>query len=180
MRFITMKRHFILSLIFLLFFCLDSSAQHPWEIGADYMKPIGKGYKSNIAGVHYENYNNKTSFNIGITYHFSANDSYGGFKGYGIFAGIRNSFGNNAKGSNPFIGLKLLFAFENFEGKTSLGSLMFTPIGEAGYHLAFGKHYFTTPSIGFGYQIKVTKEFNSRNDDVGGRIIPALAAGLRF
>ena len=78
------------------------------------MMPIGKGYKSNIAGLRYENFNNKTSFSIGITYHFSPNDAYGGFKGYGMYAGFRNSFGNNTSGSNPFIGLRLLFAFENF------------------------------------------------------------------
>jgi hypothetical protein len=77
-------------------------------------------------------------------------------------------------------GLRLLFAFENFEGKTNLGSLMFTPIGEAGYHFVFGDHIFTTPSIAYGYQIKVTKEHNTRDQDEGGRIIPGLAAGYRF
>jgi hypothetical protein len=144
------------------------------------MMPIGKGYKSNIAGLRYENFNNKTSFSIGITYHFSARGSYGGFKGYGMWAGFRNSFGNNTNGSNPFIGLRVLFAFENYEGKTNLGSLMFTPIAEAGYHFLFGDHFFTTPSIAYGYQIKVTKENNTRDQDEGGRIIPGLAAGYRF
>lgn len=159
---------------------LLSTAQHPWELGGEYMKPIGKGYKSNIAGLRYETYPGKTSFNLGITYHFSPRDAYGGFKGYGVFAGVRNSFGNNAKGNNPFIGLRVLFAFENFEGKTNLGSLMFTPIGEAGYHFVFAKHIFTSPMIAYGYQIKVTKEYNSRDDDVGGRIIPGLSAGYTF
>jgi len=173
-----MKRLILLFSIYIL--TLTSSAQKPWELGGEYMKPIGKGYKSNIAGLRYENFNNKTSFSIGITYHFSPRDAYGGFKGYGMYAGFRNSFGNNINGSNPFIGLRLLFAFENFDGKTSLGSLMFTPIGEAGYHFVFGKHIFTTPSIGYGYQIKVTKEHNTRDQDVGGRIIPGLAAGYRF
>jgi len=167
-------------LISTLILTLISSAQDPWELGVDYMKTFGKGYKSNIAGVHYEKYNNKTSFSIGITYHFSPRDAYGGFKGYGMWAGLRKGFGHLNTGSNPFIGLRLLFAFENFDGKTSLGSLMFTPIGEAGYHFVFGKHIFTTPSIGYGYQIKVTKEYNTRDQDVGGRIIPGLAAGYRF
>ena len=159
---------------------LTSLSQNPWELGAEYMRPMGKGYKSNIAALRYENFSNKTSFSVGLTYHFSPRDAYGGFKGYGIFAGFRNSFGNNANGSNPFIGLKVIFAFENFEGKTNLGSLMFTPVGEAGYHFVFGKHVFTTPSVGYGYQIKITKEHNSREDDEGGRIIPALSAGYRF
>lgn len=160
---------------------LTSAAQNPWELGGHYMIPIGKGYKSNIAGLHYENFNSKTSFSIGITYHFSARDSYGGFKGYGMWAGFRNSFGSDGYGAdNAFIGLRVLFAFENFDGKTNLGSLMFTPIGEVGYHFLFGEHFFTTPSIGYGYQIKITKEYNTRDQDEGGRIIPGLAAGYRF
>ena len=159
---------------------LITSAQNPWELGVEYAKPIGKGYKSNIAALRYETFNNKIGFSVGLTYHFSPRDAYGGFKGYGLFAGFRNYFGNNVNGNNPFIGLRILFAFENFEGKTSLGSLMFTPSAEAGYHFVFGKHIFTTPSIGYGYQIKITKEHNSRDDDVGGRIIPALSAGYRF
>ena len=97
-----------------------------------------------------------------------------------MWAGFRNSFGSNTSGSKPFIGLRVLFAFENFDGKTNLGSLMFTPIGEAGYHFLFGDHFFTTPSIAYGYQIKVTKEYNTRDQDQGGRIIPGLSAGYRF
>jgi hypothetical protein len=47
-------------------------------------------------------------------------------KGYGLWAGYRNSFGDNIPVAvMPFIGLRVLFAFENFEGKTNLGSLMF-------------------------------------------------------
>lgn len=173
-----MKSLILVSIISIL--TLTISAQNPWELGAEYSKPIGKGYKGNIAGLRYEDFSNKVGFSIGITYHFSGNDAYGGFKGYGIFAGIRNYFGNNAKGNSPFIGARVLFAFENFEGKTNLGSLMFTPSAEAGYQFVFGKHLFTTPTIGYGYQIKITKEHNSRDDDVGGRIIPGLSAGYRF
>ena len=125
-----MKNLFLFLLISAL--ALTSAAQNPWELGPEYMMPIGKGYKSNIAGLRYENFNSKTSFSIGFTYHFSARDSYGGFKGYGMWAGFRKSFGDNISGSDGFIGLRALFAFENFEGKTNLGSLMFTPIGEVG------------------------------------------------
>lgn len=144
------------------------------------MKPIGKGYKGNIAGLRYENFPDKSSFSIGFTYHFSAKDAYGGSRGVGMYAGFRYSLGNNISGSNPFIGLRTLFSFENFEGKTSLNSLFFTPIAEAGYHFVFGDNFFSTPSVGYGYSIKVTKEYNSRDDDEGGRIIPALSAGFRF
>ena len=170
-----------ISFVFLCFALTSNGfAQNPWELGGEYMMAIGKGYKSNIVGLRYENFPGKVSFNVGFTYHFSPRTSYGGFKGYGMFAGVRNSFGSNTEGSNPFIGLRVLFAFENFEGKTNLGSLMFTPIGEAGYHFLFGDHFFTTPTIGYGYQIKITKEYNTRDDDVGGRIIPGLSAGYRF
>src|SRR5215204_2152532 len=89
---------------------LTATAQNPWELGAEYMKPIGKSYKSNIAGLRYENFNNKTSFSIGITYHFSPRQAYGGFKGYGMYAGFRQGFGHLNSGSNPFIGLRVLFA----------------------------------------------------------------------
>jgi hypothetical protein len=173
-----MKRFILLTCTTVL--SLVIFAQDPWEFGLDFMRPMGKGYKSNIVGAHYEKFNNKTSFSVGITYHFAPRDAYGGFKGYGMWAGFRNSFGSNTSGSSPFIGARVLFAFENFDGKTSLGSLMFTPIGEAGYHFVFGKHIFTTPSIGYGYQIKITKENNTRDQDEGGRIIPGLSAGYRF
>lgn len=173
-----MKNLFLLASILSL--SLISYSQKPWELGAEYMRPMGKGYKSNIGAFRYERFNNKTSFSIGITYHFAPRDAYGGFKGYGAFAGFRNYFGNNISGSNPFIGARILFAFENFDGKTNLGSLMVTPIAEAGYHIIFGKHIFTTPSIGYGYQKKITKEHNTRDQDEGGRLIPGLAAGYRF
>ena len=174
-----MKNLFLLLLISAI--TLTSSAQNPWELGGEYMRPMGKGYKSNIIGLRYDHFNYKTSFSIGITYHFSPRDAYGGFKGFGINAGIRTSLGNTIDTvSFPFIGLRVLFAFENYEGKTNLGSLMFTPIAEAGYHFLFGDHFFTTPSIAYGYQIKVTKEYNTRDQDVGGRVIPGLAAGYRF
>ena len=97
----------VFSILILTFTC---SAQNPWELGGEYMMPIGKGYKSNIAGLRYENFNNKASFSIGITYHFSPRDAYGGFKGYGMYAGFRSSFGNNVNGSNPFIGLRVFGA----------------------------------------------------------------------
>ncbi len=173
-----MKNLVILTLVLIV--TCRSQAQNPSELGGEYSRPMGKGYKSNIGALRYENFNKKIGFSLGITYHFAPRDAYGGFRGYGIFAGIRNYFGNNEKGNLPFIGARLLLAFENFDGKTNLGSLMFTPSAEAGYHFVFGKHIFTTPTIGYGYQLKITKEYNSRNDDVGGRLIPGLSAGYRF
>jgi len=176
-----MLRAIVLTLIPILMLSsvtIQCRAQNPWELGGEYMRPIGKGYKSNIAGLRYENFNDKNSFSVGLTYHFAAQDAYGGFKGFGMYAGYRYSFGNNS--SSPFIGLRTMFSFENFEGKTNLNSLMFTPVGEIGYHFVLGDSFFTTPSVGYGYTLKVTKEYNTRQDDEGGRIMPAIAAGFRF
>jgi hypothetical protein len=168
-------------LVTLLFFLsITSFSQNPWELGGEYMRFMGTGYKSNVAGARYETFHNKTSFCFGLTYHFSPKSAYSGFKGFGMYAGIRENFGNNESGSNPFIGLRVLFSFENFDGKTNLNSLFFTPMAEAGYHFVFSDNFFVAPSVGYGYTIKITKEYNSREDDTGGRVIPALSAGLRF
>jgi len=166
--------------ILIIFLTLACFSQKPWELGGEYMRFMGTGYNSNLAGARYESFHNKTSFSLGLTYHFSTKSAYSGSKGFGMYTGFRNYFGNNENGSNPFIGLRVLFSFENFEGKTNLNSLFFTPMAEAGYHFVFGDNFFTAPSIGYGYTIKITKEYNSRDDDTGGRIIPSLSAGFRF
>lgn len=174
-----MKKHILLALTSISIFFV-SHAQNPWELGGEYMRFIGKGYKNNVAGARFETFRNKTGFSVGLTYHFSAKDVYGGSKGFGMYAGFRNYFGENVNGSNPFIGLRALFSFENFEGKTNLNSLFFTPMIEGGYHFIFGDNFFTAPAVAWGYTIKVTKEYNSRDDDEGGRVIPSLSAGMRF
>jgi hypothetical protein len=46
--------------------------------------------------------------------------------------------------------------------------------------MVFAKHYFGAPSIGYGYTIKFSKDYNSLNEDVGGRIIPSASAGYHF
>jgi hypothetical protein len=170
----------ILLIVFFSALTIAGYSQNPWELGAEYMRSIGKGFNTNIAGARYETFRNKNSFSIGLTYHFSSKSSYSAYKGFGAYAGYRYGFGNSTNGNSAFAGLRVLFSFENFEGKTSLNSLMMTPVGEAGYHFIFAKHIFTTPSVGYGYSIKITKENNSMDEDIGGRIIPALAAGYRF
>lgn len=170
-------------ILFILFFTaitLEDFSQNPWEFGGEYLKTIGKVYKGNIAGARYTSYKNKNSFSIGLTYHFSSKSSYSTSKGFGMYAGFRHGFGNNPTGCNPFLGIRALFSFENFEGKTSLNSLMMTPIAEAGYHFLFGKTLYTTPFVGWGYTIKITKEYNSLDEDIGGRIMPGIGAGFRF
>lgn len=171
-------------LIPFILFCsvttIAAYSQNPRELGAEYMRPIGKGFNGNMTGPRFETFSNSNSFTIGLTYHFSSKNSYSFSKGFGMYAGYRYSFGSNTKGNNPFAGLRVLFSFENFEGKTHLNSLMMTPVAEAGYHFIFAKRIFTSPFIAGGYTIKITKEHNSLDEDVGGRFIPGIAAGYRF
>jgi hypothetical protein len=179
----TGMRKQILFILFCTVLSVTANSQNPWELGAEYMRSIGKGFSGNIAGPRYETFRNKNSFSIGLTYHFSSKGSYSSSKGFGMYAGYRYSLSNNANAKgNGFVGLRALFSFENFEGKTNLNSLMCTPVAEAGYQFLFlkNKTLFTTPSVGYGYSIKITKENNSMDEDIGGRIIPAIAAGYRF
>lgn len=173
-------RKLIPLLLFYLITALNGYSQKPWELGAEYLRSIGKGFNGTIAGPRYESFNKKSSFSVGLTYHFSSKKSYSVSKGFGIYAGYRLGFGNSASKGNPFAGLRVHFSFQNFEGKTSLNSLMITPIAEAGYHYGITSKIFATGSVGYGYTIKKSKDYNSLDEDTGGRIIPALAAGYRF
>ncbi len=155
-------------------------AQNPAEIGGEYMRSMGQGYTNNIAAGRYETFRSKNSYSFGITYHFSSKKSYSVSKGFGIYAGYRYSFSSNINGNSPFAGARVMFSFENFEGKTSLNSLMATPVAELGYHFVFGERIFAAPAFGFGYTIKITKEYNSLDEDEGKRYIPSIAAGYRF
>lgn len=173
-------RKLIPLLIFYLLTALNAYSQKPWELGAEYQRSIGKGFNGAIAGPRYESYKNKNSFSLGLTYHFSSKKSYSVSKGFGVYAGYRLGFGTDLTGSNPFAGVRVLFSFENFEGKANLNSLMITPMAEAGYHYVSTKNIFATVSVGCGYTFKRSKDYNSLNEDEGGRIIPAIAAGYRF
>ncbi|HEX7844744.1 MAG TPA: hypothetical protein VF476_03025 [Chitinophagaceae bacterium] len=172
------KKILLLFISFSALLCCQ--AQNPFELGAEYMRPLGRGYNNSIAGVRGETFRSKSSFSIGLTYHFSSSKSYSISKGFGMYAGYRYSFNDNADGKSPFLGARMLFSFENFEGKTILNSLLFTPIAELGYHFMFGDHIYTAPAFGFGYTIKVTREYNSLDEDVGKRFIPMISAGYRF
>src|SRR5258705_8115492 len=110
-------------LILYLLTALNSHSQKSRELGAEYMRSFGKGFNGSIAGFRYESYKNKSSFSIGITYHFSSKKSYSVSNGFGIYAGYRLGFGTTLTGSNPFAGVRVLFSLENFEGKTNLNSL---------------------------------------------------------
>ena len=48
------------------------------------------------------------------------------------------------------------------------------------YHLVFAKRIYAAPSVGYGYTLKISKDYNSMDEDNGGRVIPSLSAGYRF
>jgi hypothetical protein len=153
-------------------------SQSLWELGGEYQHPIGKGASDNIAGIRTENYRNKSSWSIGLTYNF-ASKSYSEYKGFGLYAGYRYAFGIKTKG-NIFAGLRAAFMFTNFAGKERASGVSFFPSAEAGYHFIFRNKWFASPALGYGYIIKMTKEYNSLQEDEGGRIIPSISAGYRF
>ncbi|MEI2737591.1 MAG: hypothetical protein V9F01_02260 [Chitinophagaceae bacterium] len=156
----------------------SSHSQRPFELGGEYLRAIGKGYNSAKVAVRGESFNNKSSFNFGITYQLSSKKAYSVSSGFGLYLGYRYSFSN--KPNSIFAGARVLFSFENFEGQTNRNSLFVTPWAEAGYHFIFSKHIYTAPSIGYGYTLKISKDYNSLNEDDGGRLIPSLSAGYRF
>ena len=113
-------------LLVLLSTTLFSKAQNPFELGAEYMRLIGKGYNNAKAAVRGESFNNKSSFSAGITYQLASKKAYSVSHGFGVYIGYRYAFSDKiiTKGSSPFAGARILFSLENFEGKTSRNSLL--------------------------------------------------------
>lgn len=172
-----------LSLTFCLLIAgLVTFAQHPTDIGAEYQLMKGRGYSGKTLGVRGETFTQKHSWSIGITKNLSSKGSYSEYRGFGLFAGYRHGFMYNNKGTgNLFAGGRLYFSFENFFGKERANGLSVMPAAEAGYEFLFWKQrIFTSPSIGYGYKLKLTKENNSLQEDEGGRVIPSLSLGYHF
>ena len=155
-------------------------AQNPFELGAEYLRFIGKGYNTSKVAVRGESFSNKNSFSAGITYQLASAKAYSVSSGFGFYAGYRYAFGTNTNGNNIFAGARVLFSLEDFEGKTRQKSLLSTPMAAAGYHFIFAKRIYAAPSVGFGYTIEFSKGYNSLDEDVGKRFIPSLSAGYRF
>jgi len=173
-----MQKKILFALLILVSFSAQS--QQLFELGGEMLKSYGKGYGTTKVAARGENFNNKNSFSVGITWQLASKKAYSVSTGFGIYAGYRRAFGNNLNGSNPFGGGRILISLEDFEGKTRQKSIMITPMLEAGYHFVFGKRIYTAPSVGFGYTIEMSQGFNSLNEDVGKRFIPSLSAGYRF
>ena len=158
----------------------NSKAQKPLELGVEYLRPIGKGYNSAKAALRGESFNNKGSYSAGITYQLRSKKAYSVSSGFGLYFGFRYAFSNKLNGNSPFAGARILFSLENFEGQTTRNSLFITPWAEVGYHLMFAKRFYAAPAFGFGYTKKMSKDYNSLNEDDGGRFIPSLSAGYRI
>ncbi len=171
----------IFSFLFIITFTTFSSyAQKPFELGAEYIRMIGKGYNNAKAAIRGESFNKKGSFSAGITYQLASKKAYSVSKGFGLYVGYRYAFSNKLTGNSPFTGARILFSFENFEGQTNRNSLFITPWAEVGYHFIFAKTYYAAPSFGYGFTKKMSKDYNSLNEDDGGRLVPSLSAGYRF
>ena len=76
-------------LLVLLSTTLFSKAQNPFELGAEYMRLIGKGYNNAKAAVRGESFNNKSSFSAGITYQLASKKAYSVSHGFGVYIGYR-------------------------------------------------------------------------------------------
>lgn len=151
------------------------------EIGAEAQHAFGKGANFNMIGGRYEGFSGRSSWSVGLTYNFSSRKSYSEYKGIGLYVGYRYGFSyNNSGNGNAFLGFRTTFLFNNFAGKEKVNSSSVMPTFEGGYQFLFGNHVFTTPSLGYGYSIKLSKDHNSLQEDDGGRFIPGISMGYRF
>ena len=71
-----------LVLLALLVVTITAHAQKPFELGGEYVRSLGRGYNNSIAGLRGESFSGKSSFSIGLTYHFSSAKSYSISKGF--------------------------------------------------------------------------------------------------
>ncbi|HYM92765.1 MAG TPA: hypothetical protein VET23_01390 [Chitinophagaceae bacterium] len=151
------------------------------EWGAEAQHAFGKGANDNMIGGRYEGFSGRSSWGIGLTYNFSSKKSYSEYKGFGFSVGYRRGFKYNTSGNgNAFFGFRASFSFANFAGKEKANGTSITPTFETGYHIIFGSHVYTTPSLAYGYEIKLNKENNSLHEDEGSRFIPGISMGYRF
>lgn len=166
---------------FVCLFCFCVSGFSQTEIGAEAQHAFGQGASFNMIGGRYEGFSHRSSWGIGLTYNFSSKKSYSEYKGIGFYVGYRRGFSYNKSGNgNAFLGFRATFLFNSFAGKENSNSSSIMPTFEGGYQFLFGNHVYTTPSFGYGYSIKMSKDYNSLREDEGSRFIPGLSMGYRF
>ncbi|MBS1920596.1 MAG: hypothetical protein JST17_10115 [Bacteroidetes bacterium] len=165
----------------IILFNAISFSQSIWELGAEAQHAFGKGANDNMIGGRYEGFSNKNSWSFGLTYNFSSKKSYSEYSGFGFYVGYRRGFSySNSGNGNAFLGFRATFLFNNFAGKEKANSSSIMPTFEGGYQFIFGTHVYTSPTIGYGYEIKLSKDNNSLNEDEGSRFIPGISMGYRF
>ncbi|HWC54971.1 MAG TPA: hypothetical protein VG676_15400 [Chitinophagaceae bacterium] len=170
-----------LAVFFICIFVFTTIGFSQTEMGPEAQRAFGKGANDYMIGGRYETFHGKNSWSIGLTYNFSSHKSYSEHKGIGFYIGYRHGFNyNNSGNGNAFFGFRGTFLFNNFSGKERLNSTSVMPTCEAGYQVLFGNNFYTTPAIGYGYSIKLSKDYNSLQEDDGGRFIPGISMGYRF
>lgn len=166
-------------------FCFSLVASAQTEIGAEYQHGFGKNYHDNYLGGLYEGFasTGKSSWQVGLSYTFnsiSAEKKTYGRSGLAISAGYRYGFSYGTSG-NLVTGVRTTFSFA--KGLESERHSTFTPSLEFGYHYTFnnfGKGGFTTPSLGLGYNIKMSGDEETKENEEGPLFLIRLGAGYRF
>ena len=192
-----MKKLFAIS-FFMLLISVTTFSQYPyntgsvttsskiWELGAEYEYNCGHDLAQHDIGVRYDGFQNKNNWNIGISYDFGKTKTKNGYKecGFGLSAGYRYGFSYGTHG-NLFGGVRATFEFDKWkdkDGKEISKETVFVPKIEGGYQYIFGTtgHIYTTPSIGYGYGIKLNATGTEVKADESGRFVPGISMGYRF
>jgi len=89
---------------------INAAAQSRTELGAEYIRSMGKGYNHAKAAVRGESFNgSKNSFSAGITYQLGSKKAYSVSHGFGVYIGYRYSFSVKTA-SSAFAGARVLFS----------------------------------------------------------------------
>lgn len=161
------------------------SQNNIWDLGGEYQFNYGKNIQEHDLGIRYDGFQMKNNWNIGISVDFGRSSAKSGGEkecGYGLSFGYRYSFQSNVNG-NFFGGVRATFEFDNWKdehGKSISKEAVFVPRIETGYQFIFNTHGFTTPSLGYGYGIKLNSTGNETKGDEGSRLITGISLGYRF
>lgn len=169
----------------LILLSISASSQNIWELGGEYQYNCGHNLSQHDIGIRYDGFQARNNWNFGISYDFGHTKSNGSKQtGIGISAGYRYGFNYNPK-SNFLTGIRLTFEFDNWkdkDGKSTSKETVFIPKIELGYQHIYGTqgHLYTTPSVGYGYAIKLNAEAEEKKADEGGRFVTGVSLGYRF
>ncbi len=168
-------------------FSQSSTGSSIWELGGEYQYNFGHNLSQHDLGIRYDGFKGRSNWNIGISYDFGKTTNKTDVLkeyGFGLSVGYRYGFHYNAN-SNLFGGVRATFEFDHWKdgsGKATSKETVFVPKIEAGYQRTFGTmgHEYATPSIGYGYGIKLNADGNETKADEGSRFIPGISFGYRF